>query len=330
MTRKKESFKVNEDLSDLFSESMPSTSTPISSDGEIRLSIEKALNIVVEQMRQSGLRPRTITDYETHVTHFAEITEIESLAEITSDTIYLWLSSMNVANSTKLIRLKCLRAFLERCHTNGWMSDPFWRNIKIKVDTPIKEGAEERDVIFVLSMLDLTDFVQLRDATAILTLYQTGIRVETAALLRESHVDLSSKCLRLSGDIMKNHNVLILPFDDRLAKLYAVLIKQNAKVRRDKRVNNDYLFITQNGESCLRSPTNNNIAKRINKYRREFGLKNFSPHALRRAFAKNLYERSGRDLALVSRALGHSDFAVTSRYLHLDAEEVAEDIRKYL
>lgn len=330
MTRKNDAFNIDEDLSDLFSESMPSTSSPISSDGEIRLSIEKALNIVIEQMRQQGLRTRTMIDYERYVTQYANVAEIADISEITADSVYLWLSSMQVANSTKLIRLKCLRAFFERCHTNGWLTNPFWRNINIKVSTPIKRGASEKDIMFVLSLLDLSDFVHLRDATAILTLYQTGIRVETAALLREAHIDLKSKCLRLSGDIMKNHDMLILPFDDRLARLFNVLIEQNAKIRKDKRTNNDYVFITQRGDSCLRSPTNNNIAKRINKYRKEFGIKNFSAHSIRRAFAKNLYRKSNRDLALVSKALGHSDFAVTTRYLHLSAEEVAEDIRKYL
>lgn len=330
VTKKKDSLTVDTDLSDLFSVESLTHSRNASSTEKVGITIFRALEIVSKQMETSGLRPRTINDYHTYVTHFAETVNIADLSEVNSDKVYGWLASMNVANSTKLIRLKCLKAFFERCHTNGWLTDPFWRNITVKVHTPVKEGAAEKDVLFVLSMLDLTDFVQLRDATAILTLYQTGIRVETAAKLRESHVDLKSKCLRLGGDIMKNHKALILPFDDRLAKLYEVLMKQNAKVRRENRTKNDYLFITQRGEGCLKSPTNNNIAKRINKYRREFGLKNFSPHALRRAFAKNLYERSGRDLALVSRALGHSDFAVTSRYLNLDAEEVVEGIRKYL
>lgn len=329
MTKKKDSLTIDTDLSDLFNRERL-TDAPRNNSDNVGISILQALDIVIKQMEASGMRTRTITDYETHVKHFVKITEIEALADVSSDSIYLWLSSMNVANSTKLIRLKCLRAFLERCLTNGWLSNPFWREIKIKVHTPIKEGAAEKDVMFLLSMLDLTDFVQLRDATAILTLYQTGIRVETAAKLRTSHVDLKSKCLRIGGDIIKNYEAIILPFDDRLARLFEVLIAQNEKIRQEQNVKNDYIFITQHGQNCQRTPTNNNISKRINKYRREFGLKNMSPHALRRGFAINLYKRSGRDLALVSKALGHSDFSVTTRYLHLTAEEVAEDIRKHL
>lgn len=329
MTRKKEYLSVDADLSDFFSEN-ERYSTRDNNFEKGGFSILQALEIIAEQMEIEGRRPRTIIDYEIHVTDFARKANINDLEDITSNSIYSWLSSMKVANSTKLIRIKCLRAFLERCLNNRWLPEPFWRNISVKVHTPIKQPAAEKDIAFLLSMLDLSDFVELRDAAAILTLYQTGIRVETAAKLRESNVDLSTKCLRIGGDIMKNHDALILPFDDRLAKLFEVLIKQNAKVRQIRSTRNDFLFITQGGNGSQSTPTNNNIAKRINKYRREFGLENVSPHALRRAFANNLYRRSNNNISLVSKALGHSNLAVTTRYLHLDAEDVAEGVRKYL
>ena len=332
MTRKKDAYMIDEDLSDVIfgkDSSNASNSNGISKDRR-GISVLEALEIVIKQMEQEGKRPRTIKDYDTHVRHYVKTLGIDDISEVSSDSVYEWLSSMKVADSTKLIRLKCLRAFFERCNIRGWLPDPWWRNIKIKVSSPVKKSADERDILFVLSMLDLSDFIQLRDAVAILTLYQTGIRIETAALLREKHVDINGRALRLGGDIMKNHNALILPIDERLARLLSVLIEQNKKVRREKRTNNDYVFITAQGEPSLKTPTNNNIARRINAYRKEYKLDNFSAHAIRRAYAYNLYKRSGRDLALVSKALGHSDFSVTSRYLDLGAEEVADDLRKYL
>jgi hypothetical protein len=35
-------------------------------------------------------------------------------------------------------------------------------------------------------------------------------------------------------------------------------------------------------------------------------------------------------LALISKALGHSNLAVTTQYLDLDVEEVAENLREYI
>ncbi|MED2922910.1 hypothetical protein P4324_12760 [Bacillus thuringiensis] len=55
---------------------------------------------------------------------------------------------MNVSNQTKLTRLKCLKAFLGRCHDNGWIDINFCLNVKIKVDMPVKKGATDREIIF--------------------------------------------------------------------------------------------------------------------------------------------------------------------------------------
>ena len=325
MTKKKSAFIVEDDLSNLFSEvAQPSES----SNGD--LTIEEALEQVVNQMELSGLRPRTILDYRRYVAALAETCNIRLLNEINAQSIYTYLSSLKVANSTKLIRLKCIKAFLERCLGNGWIERPYWRDINIKVSTPVKKETSERDILYVLSSLDLSDFMQLRDAATILIIYQTGIRVRTAALLRESYVNFDELSIRIPGEDVKNHDSLVLPIDKRLASILSALIAQNKKVRRFNGVNNDYLFITKTGDNCLKTPTNNNLARRLNVYRKRFNLENFSAHAIRRAFAKSVYLRSGRDLALVSKALGHSDFAVTSRYLNLSSDEVAEELRKYL
>jgi len=71
------------------------------------------------------------------------------------------------------------------------------------------------------------------------------------------------------------------------------------------------------------------IRKRFAKYSVMYGLPNINPHALRRGFAKRLLNK-GAHIAFISKALGHSDIAVTTRYLHIDKEEVANNLRKYL
>jgi site-specific recombinase XerD len=280
-------------------------------------------------MKAAGLRERTISDYEIYVNDFIEKTGVKVLREITADHVYAWLASMNVSNQTKLTRLKCLKAFFSRCFDNGWFESKFWNSIRIKVDNPVKEGATDREIQILLSMLDLTDFVQLRDAAAILLMYQTGIRVGTLARLENKHVNFESNLLKIDGGIIKNHESIYLPFDDVLARLLNALIRQNDLIRRDNRVKNELLFITSRGMTVLSSPSNNIITKRLNKYAKEFGLKNINPHALRRGFAKNLLNK-GANIALISKALGHSGLAVTTRYLHLDKDEVAESLRKFL
>ncbi len=70
------------------------------------LQIEQALTVVLKQLEVGGCRERKIYDYRTIVHYFTRDTKVEYLVDITSDIIYLWLGQMNVANTTKLTRLK--------------------------------------------------------------------------------------------------------------------------------------------------------------------------------------------------------------------------------
>jgi site-specific recombinase XerD len=290
--------------------------------------INDALNTITRQMEIMAYRERTISDYRLHVKHFADTVVIEHLSEISNEVILKWLASMGVSNQTKLTRLKCLKAFLTRCFDNGWFKSKFWKTVNVKVDSEIKVGAEEQDVNILLSMLDLSDYVQLRDAVAVLIMYQCGLRIKTLSLLEEKHVDLDAKELRLSGDILKNRKELILPLEDDTAQLLAVLIQHNKVVRREYGESNSYVFITMFGE-CVIKGTNNALQRRLKKYAGMYGLSNVNPHALRRGFAMRLRNK-GADILLISKALGHSDLAVTTKYLGMEKEEVSNELRKFL
>ena len=62
---------------------------------------------------------------------------------------------------------------------------------------------------------------------------------------------------------------------------------------------------------------------------KRFGLENINAHAIRRAYAKRFYDK-GASIALISKALGHSDLAVTTQYLDLSVEEVANELKSFL
>ena len=323
MTKKNEAFKVNADLSGIFADKQ---AAPQKKEG---MPLLKALEIVTRNMKVAGFRARTISDYTMHVTHFAKITGAATLEELEASHIYDWLASMNVSNQTKLTRLKCLKAFLGRCFDNGWLQSNFWRAIVIRVDSAVKQGSSAKDIDMLLRLLDLSDFVQFRDATAILLMSQTGLRVSTVAQLEVHHIDLPQKLLKVGGSLLKNHQQMFLPIDDKLAQMLALLIQQNEQIKRHYGASNSLIFITKYAGSIASSPTNNGIQKRLNKYAREYGLKNINPQALRRGFAKSLLDK-GAHIALISKALGHGDIEVTTRYLYLDKEDVAENLRDYL
>ncbi len=293
------------------------------------MTIEKAVQTITKQMEVSGFRERTMSDYNLHMNHFCEITGSTYLNEITNVTIYQWLESMNVSNSTKLIRLKCLKAILSKFFDNGWIKQKFWKSINIKVDKNVKKGAKSDEINILLSLIDLNTFIGLRDTVAILTLYKTGIRIGTLGQLEEKHIDFENLTLNLDGSILKNHKFLKLPIDEQLANLLQVLIQQNNKIKHLYSQNNSLVFVSQKGTSLSTKSTNNAISKQLHKYAIKYDLQNINPHAIRRGFAKNLLNK-GANLALISKALGHSSLASTTFYLSLDEEEVATNLRDFL
>ncbi|WP_170832571.1 hypothetical protein [Lysinibacillus sp. Y5S-8] len=54
----------------------------------------------------------------------------------------------------------------------------------------------------------MTNFIQFRDAVAILTIYKTGIRMNTLIQLEEKHINFKTNSSLLTGDIMKNQDVM--------------------------------------------------------------------------------------------------------------------------
>lgn len=163
-----------------------------------------------------------------------------------------------------------------------------------------------------------------------MVMYKTGIRIRTLGELRERHIDFTNLYLNLDGSTLKNHKFLKLPITQELADMLQMLIKLNAGIREYYGTDNSHIFITQNGLQMNSSKSSNNaISKQLGKYSKRFGLENINTHAIRRAYAKSLLEK-GSSITIISKALGHSDLAVTTQYLDLDVEEVASDLRDYL
>lgn len=295
-----------------------------------KIPIEKALMIVKEQMKISGIRPVTRQEYIYVMKRFANEMELVYLDEITMDTVFEWLSKLgNVSNVTKQSKLRVLKAVLNRFYDNGWFEKNWWKPLKIKVDEQIKPPADERQLAILLSLLDMSDFIQYRDAVAILTMYKCGLRVATLIQLEEKHVDFETYTLNLTGDIMKNHDVLKIPIDEELATYLKRLIHQNNIIRKHYKKRNKLILIGKFGDTLDIGTRPSAITKRLSYYAKKYGLTNINAHAIRRLYASNL-RKKGADVVLISKALSHKSLAVTTRYLGITSDEVVKSLRDYL
>ena len=302
-------------------------SIPSQSDG---ISINLALDAVLNQLRAIGRRERTIESYQYIFEDFVAKQSIAAVDDISAQSIINYLDSLDVQNSTKLIRLKTIKAVLARFFDNGWIDRNFWKNIDIKLDREVKVGAADADIAALIRAIDKTTFVGFRDAVAIDVLYRTGIRINTLGLLREKHFNFRSLELVLGADIMKGREAMKLPISKSIAINVGMLIDANNRLRKHFGVDNDYIFISSLGTGINDSKSNSSVmSKRLTLYAKEFGLSNINAHAIRRTYAKNLLN-AGANIALISKALGHKDLSTTTQYLHLDIDETAKSLRDFL
>lgn len=292
--------------------------------------VSEAQEIIYKQMRTSGNREATINNYRFTFNQFVNSQNIKYIEDINADKIYTYLDSMEMKSTSRLARLRALKAMLSKCFKNGWIEENFWGNIKIKIDRNIKQAASQEDIEKLIELLDKNTFVGFRDTVAVLVLYKTGIRIRTLGEIKEKNIDFKTSTLILEGDMTKNHKLLKLPLDSELCNLLKILIRQNKIIREHFNVKNTNIFITQNGVSINQSKSHTNaISKQLSKYSKQYGFTNINAHAIRRLYAKNLLKK-GASVALISKALGHSNLAVTTLYLDLSTDEVAEKLRTLL
>lgn len=295
-----------------------------------KIPISKAILIVKEQMKISGLRAVTTQEYIYVMSRFTKEMELFYLDEITLDTLFGWLSKLgDVSNVTKQSKLRVIKAVLNRFYDNGWYEKNWWKDLKIKTDEQIKPPADEQQLSILLSLLDMSNFIQFRDAVAILTMHSCGLRVATLIQLEEKHIDFETNTLNLTGDIMKNRDLLKLPINDELAAYLKRLIEQNNVIRKHYKKRNKIIFTGKFGDTLDIGTRPSAITKRLSYYAKKYGLTNINAHAIRRLYATNL-RKKGADVVLISKALSHKSLAVTTRYLGISSEEVVKNLRDYL
>lgn len=84
---------------------------------------------------------------------------------------------------------------------NG-LEHKFWNTIQIRIDRTVKQGAKENDLIILLYFLHASIFICLQDAVPVLTIYRTGVRINTFGHIKGNHIDFEDKTFCLTGDKM--------------------------------------------------------------------------------------------------------------------------------
>ncbi len=208
-------------------------------------------------------------------------------------------------------RLSCLRSFFKFLIREGNIKkNPMLAISGLKLDKPLPKFLSYKDVGCLLDGIEKGDYVTIRDAAILETVYSTGIRVSELVNLNTADIDFISGVLKVYG---KGKKERILPVGTKALKAIKLYLdKRNSLGSGSKSA----LFLNKRGGRI----TERSIGRIIKKYALKAGINaDISPHTLRHTFATHLLDR-GADLRSVQELLGHASLSTTQIYTHLTLE----------
>jgi site-specific recombinase XerD len=101
--------------------------------------------------------------------------------------------------------------------------------------------------------------------------------------------------------------------NNHLQKLYRRNAMADSFVDREDTPGPLLVPINKGGNMTLRRMTDQAVYNMLNRRIEQAGIKDFSPHDLRRTFISNMLD-AGADLATVSKIVGHEEINTTAHY----------------
>jgi integrase/recombinase XerD len=217
-------------------------------------------------------------------------------------------SSLRIA----LVHLKIFFRFLVK--RNLIEVDPAEPLLAPKAAAKLPETLDATTVDKLLTSIDLSKRLGLRDLAIMELFYSSGLRLSEICNSMLESLDLDDKFLRVTG---KGNKTRLVPIGGRaLDALKRYLNNERHTLVRKKTHSN--IFLSVRG-----GPLSPDRVRQIVKERaKAAGLdQNIYPHLLRHSFATHLLE-NGADLRVIQELLGHADIATTQIYTHVDQKRL--------
>lgn len=164
----------------------------------------------------------------------------------------------------------------------------------------------------------------LRDQVLLLLLAETGFRIgEMLGVWYTQDIDYTKKTIRVSYRTDNQNAARAKNAECRRAKISKEtfeILQFYLSQYRDLLKHTDFLFVNVAGKHAGKPLQVNTVYAMLLRLEEKTGIK-ATPHMLRHYYA-NERRRSGWDIALIAKALGHRQLSTTWRYLDIGDEEL--------
>ena len=276
-------------------------------DANTRLFKDFAYYLKIER----GLSPNTVAGYRSDIALFFEQSGLEASAVQAADIIdYLSARSDTLSKRSQARLLSAFRSFFDWMILEGEIKENPCDGVDApKIGRYLPEVLSVEEVDAIISSVDESTPMGLRDRAMLEVLYGCGLRVSEAVNLRISNVYFNEGFLRIVG---KGDKERLVPLGEMAAA--ALRAWYGARPEPAKGCE-DFVFLNLRGGQLSRVSMFNTVKKQamLAGVRKEI-----SPHTFRHSFATHLVE-NGADLRVVQEMLGHESILTTEIYTHIDS-----------
>ena len=262
-------------------------------------------------MRARNLADKTRYEYSYAVVRFlSELTPPRHVSQVTEQDVVIFLTLRGTRGAAKQQYMKGLRSFFGYLadHTEDSSVTPETnptRHVRPKV--PGSPPPDAYSIGECVALLHAAAERGQRRADALQVVYGLGLRRTEMCRLRPQDVEWERDRVAVTG---KGGKIRYVPMTAMAREALARLVK-----------------IRSAGETILgvtpaRLTAWADEAARDAQVKRSFR----SLHILRRSYATHL-RRAGIDVAVISRLLGHSNLAITDRYIAIEEDEKVAAVR---
>lgn len=270
------------------------------------------MNTLLEKMNIDmelrGFSPKTVKVYLQSVERIASFHEVQPqnlTYDQVRDYLHHCIAVRKLSRSYVNTTYSAIKFFFETTLKREWNMTDIPR-VKKASKLPVALSPEQIKLLF-----DSTD--NLKHKTMFITAYSAGLRVGELLDLKVSDID--SKVMRIrvrSGKGLKERYTLLSSNTLQALRMYYKFYKPT-----------DYLFANPYSGERL---TNRTIQQAFSDHKRMHGFpEDATFHSLRHSFATHLL-RSGTDIVMIQKLMGHGSIRTTSIYLHLTVQDVMQVI----
>lgn len=275
------------------------------------------LNYLVGRGRCEGTRKDYSDEIDKFIKHLNSI-GINDIQLVTTQIIEEYIFNSNVCTNTKawkMIPIKGFFNFLLRRKYIEFNPASNLESIKTSQTRPEYLSQEQSTKLLNTIEKESTQFYKLRDLTLVKLLMKTGLRRAEVVSLNVEDIDFSKHMLRVKRK--GNREEYVIMHDELIEDIrnYLKTIKGNPS---------EPLFLSKKGQRLSAS----SIWHIIKTYSKKAGLNDrVTVHSLRHTFATSLLSES-MPLPYIQKLMGHRSPQTTSRYLHVQDNELTEAFNK--